>query len=92
MAHIIVNEEQAKIIHETSGTIEVRDAQGNRLGFISANLDVDEIAIAKARIESDEPKHTTQEVLDYLQSLEKECPALPSCGRTAPLTNWQRYG
>lgn len=68
MVHIVVNEEQAKIIHKTSGRVEVRDSQGNLLGFISANSATEEIAIAKGRMESDEPRHTTQEVLEHLQS------------------------
>lgn len=72
MVHIVVNEEQAKIIHKTSGRVEVRDSQGNLLGFISANSTTEEIAIAKDRMESDELRHTTQEVLEHLQSLEKK--------------------
>ncbi len=72
MVHIVVNEEQAKIIHKTSGRVEVRDSQGNLLGFISANSTTEEIAIAKGRMESDELRHTTQEVLEHLQSLEKK--------------------
>jgi hypothetical protein len=69
MLHIIVDDEQARIISESAESIEIRDRHGKHLGYIAHGFTDEDIAIAKRRLESDEPRVSTQQVLDHLQSL-----------------------
>jgi hypothetical protein len=71
VSHIVVDDEQAKIISEATDSVEIRDRHGNRLGFVTHEFTDEDIAIARQRLASDEPRRTTQEVLDHLRSLEK---------------------
>ena len=70
MPHIIVDDEQAKIISESAENIELRDQSGKHLGYVAHGFTDEDIAIANERMVSDEPRYTTQEVLDHIQSLE----------------------
>lgn len=70
MTHIIVDDEQAKLISESSDCIEIRDRNGRHLGFVTQGFSEEDITIAKERMLSDEPRYSTKEVLDHLQSLE----------------------
>jgi hypothetical protein len=70
MPHIVVDE-QAKIIRESDDRIEVRDQSGNRLGYLDRGFSDEDIATAKRRMESDETRFTTQQVLDHIQSLNR---------------------
>jgi hypothetical protein len=70
MRHIVVDDQQAKLITETKDTLEIRDVQGRLLGYVAHRFTDDDIAIAKQRLASGGPRYTTQEVLDHLRSLE----------------------
>ena len=72
MPHIVVDEEQARIISESAENIEIRDQSGRHLGFVAHSFSEQDIAAARTRAVSDEPRLTTGEVLDHLQSLETE--------------------
>ena len=72
MPHIVVNDEQARIISESAESIEIRDPSGKHLGYVAHGFTDEEFAIAKQRLASGEPRYTTQEVLDHIQSLEQE--------------------
>ncbi len=72
MPHIVVDDQQAKIIAEAAQTVEIRDQKGNRLGYIAHAFTDEDIAVAKRRLQSDEPRFTTREVLSHLRSLERE--------------------
>jgi hypothetical protein len=72
MPHIVVDDEQARIISESAGQIEVRDKNGKSLGYVFQGFTEDDIAMANQRKASKEPRYTTQEVLDHLQSLEQQ--------------------
>ena len=72
MVKIVVNEDQAKAIAEATDTVEIVDADGNRLGYFARPFSDEDIAIARQRAASDEPRHTTQEVIERLNSLENE--------------------
>ena len=50
--------------------VEVRDQTGRQLGFVSLNFTSDEIDEARRRLASDEPRHTTCEVMEHLQNLD----------------------
>ena len=69
MAHIIVDDEQAKLIAESSGHIEIRDRHGKHLGYVLSGFDEADIALAKERRDSNETRYSTQDVLKHLQSL-----------------------
>lgn len=72
MSHIIVDNEQARIISESPDQIEIRDRSGRHLGFVAHAFSADDISSAAGRAASNEPRLTTGEVLDHLQSLETE--------------------
>ena len=68
MPQIIVNEEQAKIISESPECIETRDQSSKHLGYVTPGFSEADIAIAKQRMASDQPRYTTREVLDWVQA------------------------
>jgi hypothetical protein len=72
MHHIVVDDQQAKLISEATESVEIRDPRGRHLGYVAHGFTDEDIAIAKERMASDEPRYTTQEVLDHLQSLERK--------------------
>jgi hypothetical protein len=72
MSHIIVDDEQAKLISEATDRIEVYDAQGRCLGYVTHGFTEEDVAVARARLASSQPRYTTQEVLDHLRSLERK--------------------
>ena len=72
MHHIVVDDQQAKLISEATESVEIRDARGRHLGYVAHGFSDEDIAIAKDRLASDEPRYTTREVLDHLQFLERE--------------------
>ncbi len=72
MPHIVVDDEQARIISQSDESIEIRDRSGKHLGYVAHGFTDEDIAIAKERMTSDEPRYTTQEVLDHIQSLEQK--------------------
>jgi hypothetical protein len=71
MHHIIVDDQQAKLISESTESVEIRDPRGRHLGYVAHGFTDEDIAIAKDRLASAEPRYTTQEVLKHLQSLER---------------------
>ena len=68
--HIVVDDQQAKLISEATESVEIHDPRGRHLGYVAHGFTDEDIAIAKQRLASDEPRYTTQEVLDHLQALE----------------------
>ena len=72
MVKVVVTEEQAKAIAEAKDGVEIVDAAGNRLGFFARPFTEEDIAIARQRAASDEPRRTTREVIERLKSLEQE--------------------
>jgi len=72
MPHIVVDDEQAKIIVESAGNIEIRDRSGKPLGYVAHGFTDEDIAIAKQRRASDQPRYTTGQVLDHIESLERK--------------------
>lgn len=70
MVQIVVTEDQAKAIAESQERIEIVDTAGNRLGFFARPFTDDDVANARKRAASDEPRRTTEQVIDRLNSLE----------------------
>jgi hypothetical protein len=71
MPQIMLTEEQAKQVAEAREPIQVCDARGNVLGYVSPLWTEEEIADARRRLASDEPRYTTAQMLDHLRSLER---------------------
>ncbi len=71
MPHIIVDDEQARLIVHSDESIEVRDRTGKHLGYVSPGFSSEDIAMATQRKASEEPRHQTQHVIDHLDSLER---------------------
>ena len=69
--HIVVDDRQAKIIAEATHCVEIRDRNGKHLGYVAHGFTEEDLAVARRRLASDEPRHTTREVLDRLRSLEQ---------------------
>jgi hypothetical protein len=72
MPHIVLNEEQAKIVATALEPVQLRDAKGYVLRTIPPIWTEEDIAEAKKRLASDEPRYTTAQVLAYLRSLRPE--------------------
>jgi hypothetical protein len=72
MEHIVVNDQQARLISEATESIEIRDAKGSHLGYVAHGFTEEDIAIAKQRSASDEPRYTTAQILDHLRSLDRK--------------------
>ena len=49
--------------------VEIRDRNGNHLGYVSHGFTAEDIAEAHRRRESPEPRLTTKEVLERIQSV-----------------------
>jgi hypothetical protein len=70
MPHIVLSEEQAKVVASALQPIQVRDAKGTVLGVIPSIWTEEDIAEAKRRLASNGPWYTTEQVLAHLRSLE----------------------
>jgi len=70
--YIVVDSAQAKIISQATGTVEIRDPQGKHLGYVAHGFTDEDVAIARQRQASGEPRHTTEQVIDRLRSLEQK--------------------
>ncbi len=70
MLHITVDDDQARIISQAAESVEIRDRSGRHLGYVAHGFTEEDIAVAKQRMTSGEARYTTQQVLDYLGSLE----------------------
>ncbi|HEV3025838.1 MAG TPA: hypothetical protein VGX76_25365 [Pirellulales bacterium] len=70
MPYIVVDDEQPRLISEATEKVEIRGRSGKHIGFVAHGFTDEDIAIARRRSASDEPRYTTQQVLEHLQSLE----------------------
>ncbi len=72
MPHIVVDEQQAAIIAQAGRSVQVLDPNGNIVGYVTPVPSPDEIARAKKSLDEGAggPVYTTQQVLEYLRSLE----------------------
>jgi uncharacterized membrane protein affecting hemolysin expression len=72
VAHITIDDDQARIIARATEMVELRDREGRLLGYATHGLTEEDIAVARQRLASCEPGITTQQLLGRLRSL--ECP------------------
>ena len=73
LPYIIVDREQANVIRNARGTVDVRGPDGTIVGYISPPPSEEELSLAKKRLSEgpNEPCYTTEEVLEHLQSLDQ---------------------
>ena len=73
---IVLDDEQARVLTEARGTVELRDRRGKALEKVQAGhigesgFTEEDVAIATQRAASDDPRYTTDAVLAYLHSLD----------------------
>jgi hypothetical protein len=68
MTHIVVSDDQARIIYGAKGNIEIRDGSGNCLGYVAHGFQDEDIAIARDRFVSEQPRYTTSEVMEHIKA------------------------
>ena len=78
MLEIVLTDEQAKAVASALKPVPVRDSRGNVLGCIAPIWTEEDLADAKRRLASDEPRYTTAQVLEHLRALPNPCAAPPS--------------
>jgi hypothetical protein len=71
MTYIVLNEEQSQVIARALETVEVRDPKGQVLARIEPPFTPEDVAEAKRRLASDQPRFSSQQVKAHLQALEE---------------------
>jgi len=71
MPHIVLNEEQLRVIFQSGEVVEVRDPEGNVLAHIHPRLSQAEIDEIKRRLASNQRRFTSQQVRAHFQALEE---------------------
>jgi hypothetical protein len=72
MIRIILDDNQAESLQSGRDRIELCDRSGKLLGYAACTPNANDIGEAERRLASDGPWLSTQQVLDHLDSLEKE--------------------
>jgi len=72
MVEITVDQNQAELILQASGTVVVRGPNGQMLGHISRDFSADEIEAVRRRMHQSGPVLSTQQVLEHLRTLATE--------------------
>ena len=70
MIYIVVDDQQAKLITESSQGIEIRDKAGKHLGFVAHGFSEEDLAVASHRLSSSQPRISTEKVIEHLRALE----------------------
>ncbi len=68
MVQIIATPEQAELLRSVNESVIIVDAAGQRLGSVTPEFTAEEITEARQRAASDEPRRTTQQVMERLHS------------------------
>ena len=71
MVDIVVSDEQARAIIAASGAVRLRDPQGRIICAVAPRPinAADDVAEMRRALASDQPRYTTEQVIDHLQSL-----------------------
>lgn len=72
MTIIVIDPQQAKIISEAEDQVEIRDADGQHVGYVARGFTPNEVAEARRRLDSEGPWYTTQQVVEHIRSLAAE--------------------
>jgi hypothetical protein len=71
MPHIILNEEQLKVVSSSEEAVEIRDPKGNVLAHIPPRLTQAEFEEIKRRLASNQRRFSSQQVKEHFQALEE---------------------
>jgi len=71
MTQVVLNQEQSAIVAKSLVPVQVCSPSGEVLGIIEPAVTQEEIAEARRRLASDQPRYRTPEVIEYLESLDK---------------------
>jgi hypothetical protein len=71
MTSITLNSDQLRQWQTAHDGVELVDQSGNVLGYVAKSVSADALAAAVERSKSEGPWHTTEEVLNHLNSLDK---------------------
>ena len=71
MIRIVVDDEQAKAIAQSTDVVEIRNREGRILGYVTHGFTADDVAVAQKRLRSEQPRFTTQQVLSRLRTAEQ---------------------
>lgn len=72
MVQLVVDDDQAQLIRESSEPIEIVDRTRSRIGILDRDWTPEELAETERLARSDGPWYTTQEVVAYLGSIGSE--------------------
>jgi hypothetical protein len=70
MIRLILNDEQVQAVQQADDRVELCDARGTLLGYMSRPLSPELLKEIDRRLKSDGPWRTTAQVLEHLKSLE----------------------
>ncbi len=70
MIRIVATAEQIRQLNNASEGIELVDENGNRIGIVAREIDLEDIRIARERLKSDQPRLSHAEVLEHVHGLE----------------------
>jgi hypothetical protein len=70
MVKIVADERLVRELEKVEGRVELADANGICVGFVTRPPSAEDIRIAKERLANNAPRFTTEEVIDHLKSLE----------------------
>lgn len=68
MVELVVSAEQAKLLVEAQGSVEIVDNKGNRLGFFARRFSDSEIETALARARAGGVRRSTADVLERINA------------------------
>jgi hypothetical protein len=71
MSQLILSQEQSQIVAKSLVPVQVCSPSGEVLGVIEPAVTEEDVAEARKRLASDQPRYRTAEVLEYLESLDK---------------------
>jgi hypothetical protein len=72
MTQLILTEEQARIVAQAPGGVEVCDPWGNVMGRLTPPYSAADIAEARRRLASDQPRYSADQVRARLEALQQE--------------------
>jgi hypothetical protein len=72
MVHLVLDDNQAELITRSGAAVEIRNRQGQRLGYFFPGFADEDVAVARQRLASDQPRYSFDEVQRRLDALEHE--------------------
>jgi hypothetical protein len=70
MVQIVATAEQIRQMQNATDGVELIDENGNRLGIVAREIDLQDVRIARERLASDQHRLSYAGVIDHLRGLE----------------------